>query len=126
MSHIAQIAGIVVGSVFFIGLVIAALYGLRDKESRRAAENAVGAWKQERDAAVVRADRLKDELVDAKSRISVLEARVEELAARPDMTSHEKALEAHERRAEKRTERIIGVLDQIAGRLNNEVHSDPQ
>lgn len=120
VTEIAQIAGVVFGAVFVIGLVIAAIYGLRDKESRRAAENAADAWKEERDAAIARADRLKDELAEAKARITVLEGKVEELAGRPDMTSHEKALEAHERRAEKRTERIIGVLDQIAERLNSE------
>lgn len=120
ISDIGQLAAIVVGSIFVIGLVIAAIYGLRDKESRKAAESAADAWKEERDAAIARADRLKDELSEAKARISVLESKVQELAARPDMTSHEKALEAHERRAEKRTERIISVLDQIAERLNSE------
>lgn len=120
ISDIGQLAAIVVGSIFVIGLVIAAIYGLRDKESRKAAENAAGAWKEERDAAIARADRLNEELAEAKARITVLEGKVEELAGRPDMTSHEKALEAHERRAEKRTERIIGVLDQIAERLNSE------
>lgn len=119
----AQMAGIVVGSIFIIGLLIAAIYAMRDKESRRAAESAADAWKDERDAAIARADRLNDELAEAKARITVLETKVQELASRPDMTSHEKALEAHERRSEKRTERIIVVLEQIAEKLHDEAVS---
>lgn len=100
-------------------IVLAAAIGVtlaynRQKQALAASESASQSWRDERDAAVSKAERLVEENAKNIARVAALESR-------PDLTVLEKRIDSlkqayvdHDKNAEDRADRIIEAIKKIS------------
>lgn len=106
-------------------VAIAAIFGSvmtynRIKAALLASEATGKAWREERDAAISRVNRIASDLASTTDEKIVLLARVTALEARPDLTRLEglvaeatTATKNHETKAGERTERLIAAVQAL-------------
>lgn len=74
-----------VGLVTLAGLVVAAVFAFRHRDTLKAAQDSASAWKEERDAEKSKADRLDHEYHDCLERHHTLEVENAALKERTDL-----------------------------------------
>lgn len=108
ITHYGALAAMALGFV-------ASVYSVKLKTTLQAAQGSADAWKDERDAAIARADRLAEAVAAAEARAHAAETRLE---ARPDLTALQVQMREQHSEAMQAFGGMTSALERIAERAD--------